>query len=412
MATVRSVIQTLLSADETPDPRVHAVEWRLDLDRGFLNASSPRDGKPVVATVRRVRDGGAFAGTEPERLALLASAAPFADWLDIEVDVADDPAWRALRGRRGRVVSHHDRGWPDVDRCFERCLATGGDIVKVVATPPSEAAAFLLRALPTPGLAMGEFGHFTRPLAPWTYVASTPVAPGQPTPAEMFDGYGVERLSLWPALFGVAGDPIAHSQSPALHNAAFARDESDAVYVRFRVRELAPFWEAFLTYGGRGLSVTAPLKEQAAACAESPSPEVLACGAANTLLADGRAFNTDYDAYLELLPRHHRRALVLGAGGAARTAVVALRELQYDDILVWNRTPEHAQRLVALGARAVRTRERAPVVINTSPLDPPAANFVLDLRYGHGPGAGQDAGLAFLRSQAAYQMRHFAQVLS
>ncbi|MDH3590772.1 MAG: type I 3-dehydroquinate dehydratase, partial [Planctomycetota bacterium] len=302
-------------------------------------------------------------------------------------------------GRTGRIVSCHDSGMPDLGALFERCLLHEASIVKIAATPVSEADAFRLLDLPAGGLALGPFGRFTRVLAPWTYCASAPVAPGQPTTAELLDLYQVQELGLTPALYGVVGDPIAHSRSPHLHNASLRRDGRDAVYVPFRVRELAPFWDAFREHGGRGLSITAPLKVQAARLATKPSPEVTRCGAANTLLADGRAFNTDYLAFLELLPRGGGRALVMGAGGAARAAVAALRELGYS-ISVWNRNPQRAR---ALGETVVSTPEAEPVVVNTTPANPPAAPFVLDLRYG----PKRDAGLEFLRAQARHQHRLF-----
>jgi 3-dehydroquinate dehydratase type I len=391
----RFVVQTLVKPDDEVDPRVDAVELRLDLypdldAAAFLAAS----GKPVVACVRRAADGGAWDGDEAGRRGLLASCAAAA-YVDEEVDAEVAPP-----GAR-RIVSFHDvRGLPDdLDDVFERCLRRGADIVKIAATPASEADAFRLLDLPTSGLALGEYGSFTRPLAPLTYCAHAPPAPGMPTPAELFDLYAVGRLGPRPALYGVAGDPIAHSRSPALHNAGFVRDGLDALYMRFRVSDLAAFWPAFVAHGGRGLSVTAPLKEQAAALARAPDESVTACGSANTLLADGRAFNTDYLAFLDLLPPDGDDALVMGAGGAARAAVAALRKLGYR-IRVWNRTPERAR---ALGVEVVARPEPAAVVVNTTPVPAPSARFVLDLRYG----PGYDAGVRFLEAQARHQYRLF-----
>lgn len=133
--------------------------------------------------------------------------------------------------------------------------------------------------------------------------------------------------------------------------------------------------------------------------------EVKECGAANTLLADGRAYNTDYRAFLDLVPGGLGGALVMGAGGAARAAVAALRRLGYRP-LVWCRRPEEAS---ALGAEFAPSPTPHPLVVNTTPLDPPRAPFVVDLRYGPGiapPERGID-GLAFLRAQARHQYRIF-----
>jgi len=401
----RRVVQTLLAEDDPVDPRVDAVELRLDLYPGADVARVVAAcGKPVVATARRRADGGVWDGAEDARGRLLHRAATAA-FVDLEVDA--DPLL-APDGPR-RIVSAHDlAGVPaDLGALFERCLLVeGGEVVKVAATPRDPVEAFRLLELPTPGIGMGPWGTFTRVLAPWTYCAREPLAAGMPTPDELFRTFRVRRLGPAPALFGVAGDPIEHSRSPDLFNPAFERDGIDGAYLRFRVADLAPFWEAFLAHGGRGLSVTAPLKVQAAELALNPADEVRRCGSANTLLADGRAFNTDYRALLELLPEGGRReALVLGAGGAARAAVAALRDRGFA-VRAWNRTRASA---AALGVPVAEAPEPAPVVVNTTPLDPPAAPFVIDLRYGPGidPPATGVSGIEFLETQAKHQYELF-----
>lgn len=380
-----------------------AVELRLDLYPDLdVDAFVRRSAKPAVATVRRVADGGRWEGSEEERGRLLhrASAAAFVD-LEVDADRALAPS-----GPR-RVVSFHDvEGMPaDLDAVFERCLLGGGDVVKIAARPASAADAFRLLDLPTGGLGLGDYGAFTRILAPWTYCARRPVAPGMPTPHDLFEWFRIRRLGPSPALYGVVGDPIAHSRSPRFFNPRFEEQGLDAVYLRFRVSDLAAFWPVFLAHGGQGLSVTAPLKVQAARLAAAPADEVRRCGAANTLTADGRAFNTDYRAFLDLVPRGSADALVLGAGGAARSAVAALEELGYR-VRVWNRTPERA---AALGVEVAAAPEPAPVVVNTTPLEPPEAPLVVDLRYGPGIESPQGAvdGLAFLEAQARHQWRIF-----
>ena len=395
----RRLIQTLTQPEERVHPGVDFVELRLDLypelDSMSFIARCP---KPIIVTVRRVADGGAFEGSESARERLFKTASGAA-LCDIEVDA--DPT--LVPKGVPRIVSAHDTtGMPDdLDALFERCLVRGGDVVKIAATPASCADAFRLLALPTPGIGMGPFGTFTRVLAPWTYCAATPAAPGMPTPQDLLDVFRVRRLGASPALLGVAGDPIEHSRSPHLWNAAFARAERNAVYVRFRVSNLAAFWPVFVAHGGVALSVTAPLKKQAAAIATAPAAEVTRCGAANTLLADGRAYNTDYRALLELVPAGRGNALVMGAGGAARAAVAALADRGYD-VAVWNRTPERA---AALGAPVARELSAAPVLVNTTPLEPPPGPFVVDLRYGAGidPPARGVGGLAFLEAQARHQ---------
>jgi 3-dehydroquinate dehydratase/shikimate dehydrogenase len=372
----RLVVQTLVSPDDAIDDRVDLVELRLDLYPDLDVAAFCRaSGKPVIATVRRVSDGGRFDGTHGERVGLFAGASA-ARYFDLEFDALDV----AIPDGVGVVRSLHDTAaMPrDLDRLLEAMLLRGGDLFKLAVTPSSATEAL--------------------------YCAAEPVAPGMPTPGDLFDGYGIAGLSPTPQLFGVAGDPVAHSESPGIHNPAFRRDGIDAVYLRFLVADLAEFWPAFVSRGGRGLSVTAPLKQAAARLAASPDEDVRACGAANTLLADGRAANTDLRAFLELVPAGRGDALVMGAGGSARAAVVALRRLGYR-VRIWARRPEQATELGDVASEPAP----ADVVVNTTPAPAPATAFLVDLRYG--PDAASETaqvdGRAFLRAQARHQYHLF-----
>ena len=184
---------------------------------------------------------------------------------------------------------------------------------------------------------------------------------------------------------GVAGWPVAHSRSPAIQNAALAA--ADLTGWRYLKLPLPParFAEtvrALPAAGFRGINVTIPHKEAALALAHEATPTAAAVGAANTLtfLDSGaiHADNTDVAGLLEALPVDPAgiTALVLGAGGAARAAVYALRSAGAADVMVWNRTRERAERLVAdLGGRVVDTPEAAVLVVNCTsvgmrPADP------------------------------------------
>jgi len=144
--------------------------------------------------------------------------------------------------------------------------------------------------------------------------------------------------------------------------------------------------------GFRGVNVTIPHKEAALALAGSASPAARAIGAANTLSFEPggaiAADNTDAPGLLAALGERWRpagrSALVLGAGGAARAAVYALREAGAADVAVWNRTPERARALAAaLGARAVERPGRADIVVNCTSVglaDPDATFKALPLQ--------------------------------
>jgi shikimate dehydrogenase len=135
------------------------------------------------------------------------------------------------------------------------------------------------------------------------------------------------------ALYAVVGWPVAHSLSPAMHNAAFAEAGLDAAYLALPVspERLGAALEGAHALGVAGLNVTVPHKQGAARACHRLDPTAALCGAANTLrrLDDGwEGFNTDAPATLELLRgaglRPGARALLLGAGGAALAGAWAL----------------------------------------------------------------------------------------
>jgi shikimate dehydrogenase len=173
---------------------------------------------------------------------------------------------------------------------------------------------------------------------------------------------------------GVLGWPVAHSLSPALHNAAFAA--LGMVGWRYQRLPVPPqlFSQTTRSLRGSGFigaNVTIPHKQAALALADHASEAARAIGAANTLTfaPDGTiaAENTDAPGLIAAMDRSPRgmRVLVLGAGGSARAAAWALREGGASEVSVWNRTPERARALAEdLGVRAVSAPEPADLLIN------------------------------------------------
>jgi shikimate dehydrogenase len=210
------------------------------------------------------------------------------------------------------------------------------------------------------------------------------------------------------ALAGVLGFPVAHSRSPAMMNAAFEALGLDWRYVKLPI---APelFEEtarALPASGYKGANVTIPHKVAALELADERSDAAAAIGAANTLtFADGAiaADNTDAGGLLDSLPDppRGRTALVLGAGGAARAAVWALREAGAE-VAVWNRTEKRAAELARELAVEHATRPRtADILVNATavglhgesdseliealPLAGLDFELVVDMPYGSGP---------------------------
>jgi len=166
-------------------------------------------------------------------------------------------------------------------------------------------------------------------------------------------------------LVGLIGDPVAHSRSPALHNAAFAALGLNYAYVPLPVRatDLAAALAGLSALGFVGANVTVPHKQAAAALVDRLCGDAELLEAVNTIvLADNRleGHNTDVEGFLQsfraLTMETPRSALVLGAGGAARAVVLGLLRLGCRHLAIANRTPaaaaELAERVHLLEARA------------------------------------------------------------
>ena len=184
----------------------------------------------------------------------------------------------------------------------------------------------------------------------------------------------------------MAGWPVGHSRSPAMHNAAL--EQLGLRDWRYQLLPLPPelFGEAVGALPGagfRGINVTIPHKLAALALADRATPRAAAIGAANTLLfAEGGidADNTDAPALIADLPVEisGASALVLGAGGSARAAIWALLDAGADQVRVYNRTPARARALCAeLGGTPVQKPGPADILVNCTPagLALPARSF-------------------------------------
>lgn len=330
---------------------------------------------PVLGTIRRPRDGGAWPGTERSRRRLLAAAAGARyRYLDLEADL---PAAAVPVPRRGPQVirSLHDplRTPSGLDALL-RGLARGPrEIPKLAVTPRGvgDLARIVAAAQAARGprivLGMGDYGVPSRLLAArlgswltFTSAGRRRAAPGQLDPLTLQRRYRFRALRGDTPVYGLIGNPVAHSRSPEVHNAGLAAAGLAGVYVPFLVDAVAPFLELAPRLGVRGLSVTIPHKETVIPLLARADASVRGCGACNTLLWERGGWtgsNTDAAGFLAplrpaLAAGRVRRAAVIGAGGSARAVVWALRGAGVE-VLIVNRSLARAQRLAAeLGAAA------------------------------------------------------------
>jgi shikimate dehydrogenase len=169
----------------------------------------------------------------------------------------------------------------------------------------------------------------------------------------------MRALSGTTRLAGVIGAPIRHSLSPAIFNAAFESCELDWAYLAFEVPagEAARALDAMRALDIGGLSVTMPHKDAVAELVDHLTPEAAALHAVNCVAATADGLvgeNTDGPGFLDALRAEiefdvsGRRAVVFGAGGAARAIVLALSRGGATDVAVVNRTSDRAEAAATL----------------------------------------------------------------
>ena len=156
--------------------------------------------------------------------------------------------------------------------------------------------------------------------------------------------------------YAVIGDPIDHSLSPTIHNAAYRELEMECTYIAYRViqGDLATGIESLKKIKIAGFNVTIPHKIEMMKYLDDVDENCKKIGAVNTVLNDDgilRGFNTDMDGFLEPIKRKEisikdSKILLLGAGGAARAIVAGFQKENARDITIINRTESKGDALM------------------------------------------------------------------
>jgi 3-dehydroquinate dehydratase/shikimate dehydrogenase len=306
----------------------------------------------VLATCRRRQNHGRFNGSIEEQVRLLQAAAKAgAKAVDLEIESAEQTvsALPELRLAARLIVSYHNfEGTPPLETVLRRLLRCPADAYKIVtmARKPSDLHRLLALAkahsrTPIIVLAMGEIGFPSRVLSPrfgglFTYAAPSTAegtASGQVSARVLRHLYRLGKLSRSGKIYGVVADPVCHSISPAVHNRAFQARRIDAVYLPLLTpsQHLKDFMTLAEKLPITGFSVTIPHKQKILRYLDAVEPLARRIGALNTVWRKAgkwRGMNTDAAAVVAPLQRQMRLAkssvLVIGSGGAARSAAFAL----------------------------------------------------------------------------------------
>jgi 3-dehydroquinate dehydratase/shikimate dehydrogenase len=375
--------------------KAYIVELRLDFlsDRAeigrLLDWLARRDKVPtLIATYRRRQAGGHFRGGVAEQIAVLKRAVSAGcRWCDIEIETAEQVGAAQLKGALAParlLISAHDfRRLPQKLRAIARRLrAYGGDAIKIAAESHSlaDVRRLLELARGRPDVVvvpMGEGMLAARILAlrEGSALAYAPMArstaPGQASLDKLDRVYHLRRrfgksnagINRQTGAYGVIGDPVGHSLSPLMHNAAFAARRKNAVYLPFHVRDLSDFVAALEPFQIAGFSVTLPHKERILRYLDDCDPLAAEIGAVNTVVVRAGklcGYNTDFAGVLRAierrLPLSSSSVLLIGAGGAARAAAFALARAGAG-VSIWARRPGRARALArAVGGEPIERR--------------------------------------------------------
>jgi len=355
----------------------------------------------VIATCRRAVNGGKFRGPVAAQLNVLLKAADSGFQLvDLElqsVETLKAAELGELSNRAGLIISYHNfRNTKKLEAPFEEMCKYTADFYKVVSTATNlYDNVVMMKFLESNsarremvGLCMGEQGIISRVLgvragSVFTFGAATrgeETAPGQATAMELRDTYRIDSVDAATQVYGVAGDPVEHSLSPVMMNAAFRRETVNAVYLSLHAKSLKDLLSCVRDIPIRGLSITMPYKQEIVEELENSDPLTRLVGACNTLVrsADGKLYGFNTDVAGVVVPLEQRihltgaRILVLGAGGVARAAAFGLKA-KGAEVFITNRTPEKGQTLarqakVKYLKRAEVAKQSFDVIINATPV--------------------------------------------
>jgi 3-dehydroquinate dehydratase/shikimate dehydrogenase len=360
-ATVDEMIVNIRRAGEFAD----VIELRIDslapgeIDPLFaeLKRERPVPEKPFLITFRPKDQGGYRDITLQERREFWANGNDDHWGGDFEEDVIEETGvWFG----ENIICSYHDfDGVPDrLEGVYERLKRirdhSAASIFKLAVQPQDITGSLPLwhllkrsreeeiKFIP---VAMGEAGKWTRIMglafgAPLTYGSldtGKETAPGQITAKDLIEIYRVKELTEKTQVFGVIGDPVSKSLSPYMHNPAFQANGIDAVFMHLEVKNLEKFITEFIPGSGLnfgGLSVTMPHKQAIIPYLDEIDETAKTIGAVNTVKIENRklrGFNTDADGFIGPLKKacgdlKKARVALLGAGGAARACVYALKK--------------------------------------------------------------------------------------
>jgi 3-dehydroquinate dehydratase/shikimate dehydrogenase len=326
-----------------------------DLDPGWVRNFFP--GRLLYA-LRSSSAGGAFEGSDGERASRLLNASRHYDLVELEAERDLQPEILSGVAADKRILSWygHPADYGEMARHFDRLSSIQSKVYKMVAAgkriEDTPGPLMLLKSLARPDViafASGESGFWSRLLAPrfgapiiFGPADQAGTAGGEPSIFRLAKDYGLPFLSPVDEIYGIVGNPVNHSLSPRIHNAAYRALKHPALFMPFQVASFGDFWREVVTSGKleslgltiKGLTVSSPYKEAALREASASSPMSRLIGAANVFVQNNghwKADTTDPEGVILAIRNRGfslkgKNAAVVGCGGAGRAVAAALTE--------------------------------------------------------------------------------------
>lgn len=416
--SVEGLVRQIQRADEIADmieirfDCVSEVEFDYrDVEKSkavLQRISSLSHKSPYITTFRPEEQGGSRMISIEERRYFWNSCLDDG-WADLEEDVIEGVSHQPW-GKR--ICSHHDfsRVPEDLNDIYDRLKNTGADVVKIAVSVNEAADAIRLWNLLTQAVnsgdefipvAMGEAGKWTRILGPahgafLTYAAlesGSETAPGQISADDMVNVFRVKELDRSTGIYGIIAGDTSYSVSPYLHNAAFQARNINSVFVPLQAIDIGEFVRRMVKSETReidlnlkGFSVTNPHKQAVIEYLDHIDDAAKKIGAVNTIRIENgevHGYNTDAPGFIgPLLAKFGdlagARVAVVGAGGAARACIYALKQ-ERADVEIFARDESKAKILAAeFNSKSAKltTGSRQPttlfhgfdIIVNATPL--------------------------------------------
>ena len=346
--TKKDAVNQIKKANKLADFIELRLDYLLKVNKSVVDDILDACKKKTIVTLR-----SRIFTSEKQRLDLLKHASKKADYVDLE----DNMGFERKDFMSKIIISHHNfKNTPDNLIDVYKKLKPKADIVKIVTKANCYAdnvkiLELLNKSKNVIAFCMGKYGMLSRILClkHGSLLTFASLKEGFESAEGQIPISQIQHVNKKTMLLGIIGDPIEHSLSPEMQNAALCDKKVNAYYMRFHVPILKDFMNVAPYLDG--FNVTLPHKEAVMQYLDKVDKNAELIGAVNTVVNKGNkllGFNTDFigieKAVKDMTRIKHKTCLIFGAGGAAKAAAYIMKK-NGSNVIVTNRTFEKALEL-------------------------------------------------------------------